>query len=153
MSVFISYQRADESTAKTVADLLTLADIKFYLDVLDPDIPAENVTRVILAGLAKCSHLLAVVSQATRESWWVPFEIGVATNAQKRIATYSSPTVALPAFLTVWPVLNGTYAMAKFVALYRDDKIVLEESGNLRKAASTNAAEFHSALKRSLGQP
>ena len=46
---------------------------------------------------------MALVSSTTAESWWVPFEIGVATDKERRITSFALAAVKLPDFLTVWP--------------------------------------------------
>jgi TIR domain len=156
MPVFVSHQRADEASARHVAAYLSIEGIKNYLDVLDPALKdATAVTGIILANIRKCTHLLAVVTPATSQSWWVPFEIGVATEGDRRIATYGATGVSLPEYLRVWPVLTNQDGLAKYAALYKKDGAVVESRGpqSFAKSFSINsAADFHSTLKRQLGQ-
>src|SRR5436309_531795 len=112
MPVFIAYQRCDRALALAVSRRLRERHgIETFVDVLDPDLAngAADVTAAILAGLARCSHLLAVLSTTSCRSWWVPFEIGVATHARRRIASVAGPDLSradLPEYLTSWPILR-----------------------------------------------
>lgn len=64
--------------------LIEIADVDVFLDAFNPALSAsgtpEQVTGIIDFGLNACTHLLAVISDNTRGSWWVPYEVGVARN-------------------------------------------------------------------------
>jgi len=98
MPVFISYQRADEARALVIKTKLDANRVPSYLDVLDPS-QVESVTQKILKALHDCSHMIAIISVNTAKSWWVPFEIGVATERDARISTFRRDTVDLPDYL------------------------------------------------------
>lgn len=156
MPVFISHRRADTATAINVDNRLKKHGIRTCLDVLDPALQnAQNVTQQILAGLKPCTHLLAIVSGETVGSWWVPFEIGVATNADKRIASFCVSVVRLPDYLQVWPVLTRDDQLDIFAEHYLNDRWILETAHKMTEAQTTQiqtAADFHRLLKRDLGQ-
>lgn len=81
--VFISHRQADAVTALAIAyALMEIANVDIYLDSFNPELAragsADEVTGVIDCGLNACTHLLAVISNKTRGSWWVPYEIGIA---------------------------------------------------------------------------
>jgi len=154
MPVFISYQRADEPKAVSVKAKFDGAGVPSYLDLLDPSL-VETVTQGIIDALRKCTHMMAIVSTNTVSSWWVPFEIGVATERDSRITTYRRDSVTLPDYLKKWPVLNYDRELDDFIALYRKDKEVLEMRKSYSEAATTSirkAADFHTQLKARLGQ-
>ena len=44
----------------------------------------KSFTDHIRENLNTCTDIIVVMSEATKESWWVPFEIGMAT--EKRYA-------------------------------------------------------------------
>jgi len=158
MTVFISYQRADEWKAKLIDSQLRQLSVPTYLDLTDPTVDgSKNVTQSIVAALHKSTHLLALVSQSTVASWWVPFEIGVATERERRIATYRLDNAYLPEYLTIWPYLTADRQLSDFARRYFQDRShpttntrdFLYESMN--KSLST-PDDFHAALKRDLGQ-
>lgn len=159
MPVFISYYRPDDLKARRIYLQLTEQEVPAYLDELDPELQgAENVTETIIKRLASCTHLLAVISTETVRSWWVPFEIGVATRADDRIASYNTTGEArssLPDYLRVWPVLVTSSDLDAFARRYKQDRLPLERSMRLaeaQRAAIRSSSEFHRALKLDIGQ-
>jgi hypothetical protein len=116
---------------------------------------AEDVTRAIMSALHQCTHLMAVVSQNTVASWWVPFEIGIATERDRRITSYRRDSVVLPDFLRMWPVLDFDHELTNFARRYFQDSAHSEKSYRFQESLQksvTSAAQFHAALKRDLGQ-
>lgn len=163
MPVFISYRHTDRISAIEIDKRLRNAQIVTYLDVLDEaSINAtEEITNIITDRMSQCTHLIAIISDDTSKSWWVPFEIGEATYAQNRIATYQLGISddKLPSYLMKWPKMKNLTHLDDFIKFYKKDvkESVATESafGNeLYKAVgvTTTADEFHRVLKRSLGQ-
>ena len=156
MTVFISYQRVDESKARSIGEKLNAFGVSTYIDVMDTYLlSTEDVTNLILRRLHTCTHLMAVVSSHTVASWWVPFEIGVATEGDRRITSYRRDTVTLPDFLKIWPVLDYDHQLERFAQRYFQDSAHTETSyrfaGTFQKSLH-RAAQFHDALKGDLGQ-
>ena len=79
---------------------------------------ASKIKRVI--GRSYC--LLAIVTNATNASWWVPFEIGVASETNKFLSTYGSPRVPMPSFLSVWPRVKDEAKLRSWCALIKQQK-------------------------------
>lgn len=156
MPVFISYERHDEPSATAAYAALRAAKITAYLDLLDPNLKkGENATSAILSGVEKCTHLLTIVSQTTKSSWWVPFEVGAATRSAKRITTYRRDSTVLPDYLTIWPVVNNLRELDRFIVRYFQDRAHSETNYTFAEArykTLNSAPEFHAALKRDLGQ-
>jgi hypothetical protein len=162
MPVFISHRTADDPIARRVRDRLTnVHGIICYLDDLDKEAGPANqenrVTALIVNRLNACTNLLALVTQITRGSWWVPFEVGVARQAPRFITSYTSLThTELPPFLTEWPVLRGETAIDTFARYYK------QQSGTVRRTLAEKSAHasegvadvdaFHRQLKVALGQ-
>jgi TIR domain len=162
MPVFISHRTADDVIARSVRDRLTnVHGITCYLDDLDKEAGPANqnhrVTALIVNRLNACTNLLALVTQNTRGSWWVPFEVGVARQAPRIITSYTNLAQAeLPQFLTEWPVLRGDTAIDTFASYYKQQagivkRTLVEKSGQPSDGiAGVNA--FHKQLKAALGQ-
>lgn len=110
------------------------------------------ISQIIMRRIEQCSYMMAVLSQYTQGSWWVPFEIGVASRGDRRITTYRLRYVDLPQFLSKWPILKDQRDLEKFVRKYRDDSLVPLEEGRGYAATIETADQFHTELKRSLGQ-
>jgi hypothetical protein len=159
MPVFVSYYRADELAARNAYNRLLARDVPAYIDVMDPELQGvENVTTRILDRLGSCTHVLAVLSRSTVLSWWVPFEIGVATHADGRIASYDTaggPRTSLPDYLRNWPILLSLADVDAFAQRYKQDRRPLEKAYRLneaRVARIQSASEFHRVLKSDIGQ-
>ena len=154
MSVFVSYSRPDEAQAKQVYKYLVDHGVTAYLDIMDPSFATDTVTAHLLERLRATSHLMAVVSDTTRYSWWVPFEIGVATDRDNRIATYTLSTVQLPHYLQIWPILRSNVDLARFVTRYSEDRRSQSEVRKFSEALAPiqSAARFHQLLKTDIGQ-
>jgi hypothetical protein len=109
MKVFISHQRADSTLALGIAGRLRIYHaIESYLDVIDPNVAStgDELADHVKSELGKCTQLLAVVSEATRTSWWVPWEIGIATEKEFPLATFAGGSAAVPEYLKKWPYLR-----------------------------------------------
>lgn len=156
--VFISHQQRDSSQALAIASRLKSGhNIASYLDVVDNQLnrSGDDLGAHIRDELGKCTHLLAVVSDATPTSWWVPWEIGVATEKDYPLATYAVSTQTLPEYLKKWPYLRSLSDLDKYAAL---TKTTLMERASLESNMSATAAlhrstrDFHINLRKALGQ-
>ena len=79
MKIFISHKKEDEVTALAVQITLANVGVDAYLDVLDNTIAddGEKLTKHIREKLRECTDVIVILSKKTKESWWVPFEIGI----------------------------------------------------------------------------
>lgn len=158
MPVFISHRTADDRIAREVYERLTKTHgITCYLDDLDKQTATQHITALIVSRLRQCTNLLAIVTENTRGSWWVPFEVGVAREAPRVITSFTSlAQQQLPEFLTEWPVLRGESAVDTFADHYRRGVPQIKRAADLGKFAfsdTVSAVEsFHRQLKQSLGQ-
>ncbi len=128
MPVFISHRTKDDKLAQNVFyHLHTIHNIKCYLDDFDRFTNeaqrTNRITELILDRLEECSHLLAIVTENTEGSWWVPFEIGVARRAPRIISTFTNlEKSALPEYLNDWPVLRNTDGLRQYGYIYNTYK-------------------------------
>jgi hypothetical protein len=156
MPVFISYRHMDRAHAMQINSRLMQANIKTYLDVLDPESQTtDDITEVITRNISECTHLLAVVSERTALSWWVPFEIGEATISNRRICSFRTGPTELPLYLDKWPKLSSAKDLDFFIEAYKTE-VTLKRSASLewitgsastRSYNKTNADRFHTDLK------
>lgn len=156
MPIFISHRQADSEEAAQLHRYFTSKDILAYVDLLEPGLKTDReITDKIRERLGQCTHLMAVVSENTKGSWWVPFEIGVATEKDNRISTLTKVSVVLPEYLSIWPVLHTQQHLDAYVDFYKSDKAVLVKQGWSQKAATASvqtASDFHRKMKAFLGQ-
>ena len=94
--VFISHKSSDMDAAEAVARYLMLNNIDVYLDKKDSDLQkktkekdAQGIVDSIEKALKCSTHILILVSDQTKESWWVPYEVGYSKKGKKKICTAS----------------------------------------------------------------
>lgn len=159
MKIFISHQKADSEIAKAVEARLRLKHrIDSYVDIIDTRLTrsGESLGEYLRTEMGNCTQLIAVVSTSTKLSWWVPWEIGIATEKDFPLATYLGDNTPPPEYLQKWPCLRTLgdvdhYAVASTAAdnSFRVRKSTLTEDSARR--VSTN--DFFRTLRASLGQP
>ncbi|EIA1617530.1 molecular chaperone Tir [Vibrio parahaemolyticus] len=156
MTVFISYRHSDRNVAFGINEYLQRSGIPTYMDVLDPESQStENITEVITKNIAKSTHLIAVISQETAQSWWVPFEIGEATISATRIASFRTGYSQLPEYLEMWPQMSQQSHLELFVKEYRGEKSLAVNNRGVFDSARTSksyAADFHRNLKNRISR-
>ena len=134
---------------------LRMHRVPAYIDVLDSEIEGSlDITEHFLAQLRRCTHLIAAISPNTQRSWWVPFEIGVASALEKRICSTSFKAVDQPEYLSKWPKLSlySDDDYEKFAIAYHADATTELRGLDAVKASIRSPAQFHAQLKRALGQ-
>lgn len=156
IKVFISHKQVDAPQAKYIADRLkNVHQIDSYLDVIDSVInkTGEALADYIREQLGRCTQLLAVVSPATKDSWWVPWEIGVATEKDYPLATYGG-SATLPEFLQKWPVLKNDQHLDLYAQASKAGDRAFQGKRLLNEALAhrSGTQEFFRTLRGALGQ-
>lgn len=159
MRVFISHQKDDSNLAADISVYLkTHHKIDCYLDLIDPNASkaGDELGDYLRDVMSKCTQLMAVVSEKTKGSWWVPWEIGIATEKDYPIATFSGDNTILPEYLRKWPYLKtkndlDIYAKASQAAMnqysLRKSQYIAESS-----ARHSSTQEFYRSIRASLRQ-
>ncbi len=137
MKVFISHKNEDSQIAIYIQNVLRNLDVDAYLDVLEGKLllSGEELTNHIKDRLSNCTDLLVVLSVNTKESWWVPFEIGMAAQLDFPIVNYipnfaTDKKIQLPDYLSYWPKLTKSDDLRKYVEIRNNvsQQIVLEKA-------------------------
>ena len=155
MKVFISHKNTDSTQALMLEVAFAKNGVSSYLDVLDDSINGggKELTDHIKDNLNRCTDIIVVMSEATKESWWVPFEIGMSAQVDMPTASFLKADVILPSYLSYWPRLKTTSDVDKYVAVRKRTMYTVNEqyshySFSERKRIETRA--FYEALKREL---
>lgn len=150
MRVFISHKQEDEIPARYICDKLSDLGVDAYLDLLEGELllNGEDLTNHIKKRLNSCTDILVVMSNNTKESWWVPFEIGMAAQRDFSIVSYLINNVKLPDYLSYWPALRKTTDLNKYIQVKQN---ILNESYSGNKAFFSGdyseTKEFYKKLK------
>lgn len=157
--VFISHKNTDALLAERVARRVRANGLETYLDTIDDALMKDGpeLADVLLARMAQCQQLIAVVSSETKSSWWVPWEIGVGSEKGFRMASYSESYVSLPTYLEKWPALHTErdvdlycqYSKQTDAVINRRMRDALTEDRRVQVRKS-EALDFHKQLKAAL---
>ena len=155
MKVFISHKREDSILALAIQKEFAKYGVSSYLDILDSSISGggKELTDHIKNSLNSCTDIIVVMSDATKTSWWVPFEVGMSAQVDMPTASFLSSEVALPSYLSYWPRLKTVSDISKYItARRRIEKIINEQyfyySSAAKKAIETR--KFYEELKYEL---
>lgn len=133
--VFISHRTCDKPAARTIARLLMDFGIDIYFDERDPELQlgvAQSDDRMIAQciedGLNKSTHLIGIISKDTKDSWWVPYEIGGATGRGCEVAhLILKGSGNLPSYIITSRILKNRDSLADWIS---------EMSSNTNRGAS-----------------
>lgn len=156
MKVFISHKNFDRSIALNVQRVLNSQNVDAYLDVLDDSITGEGeeLTKHIRSKLNECSDILVVLSENTKSSWWVPFEIGMAAQKDLPTVNYLQYGIQLPDYLAYWPRLKNDSDLIQYVQIRNKVKqdILNErfERGRVYANMASETERFYNELKMKL---
>jgi hypothetical protein len=146
--VFISHKKEDEKAAIEIGKYLTeVANVNIYLDIKDCElqeaVSSENDQKIvesIKTGLKYSSHLLCLISDKTKLSWWVPYEIGFAEKQGLDIASVKLKNVEdIPSYLKIRKTIFNTDEFLKYVATLMPLNTYFFESYHQRLVAQDNS--------------
>ena len=157
--VFISHKNTDSDLATKVAYRVRRNGLEVYLDKIDDALVKDgpDLADHLLRQMSECQQLIAVVSSQTKDSWWVPWEIGVGSEKGFRMASYSESYVNLPSYLEKWPALHSDrdidlyceYSKRTETALNTRMRGVINEDRRVQ-VRKDEALDFHRGLKAAL---
>lgn len=152
--VFISYQNKDRVIAEYLARMFTKHSIEFFLDAYDPVLGdgGSPVDAYIRDMLGKCTHLMTILSLNTVESWWVPFEIGIATEKDIPVANYFFVPIEVPEYLTKWPYLENEDDLLEYISLVLSNKETLMRKYSIANIRPRYSDAFEIELKYRLSK-
>ncbi len=156
MKVFISHKDYDRNIALRVQKVLEEKKVDAYLDLLD-DVTTqkgEMLTKHIKQKLNECTDILVVMSENTKLSWWVPFEIGMAEQKDLPIVNYLQSGVDLPDYLSYWPRLKNEWDLSLYVDSHNKIKQQMLNEGAQHKTIfssyTSRTERFYKELKQQL---
>lgn len=158
MKVFISHKDADSLQALLLKRAFENEGVSAYLDVLDSSINGggKTLTEHIKGQLNQRTDIIVLMSEATKYSWWVPFEIGMSAQIDMPTASYLKENVVLPSYLSYWPRLKTINDVSTYVSVRKKTERTLNEQySNFELSSVSNRRKietpiFYENLKREL---
>lgn len=158
MKVFISHKDADSLQALLLKRAFEDEGVSAYLDVLDSSINGggKTLTEHIKNQLNQCTDIIVLMTEATKHSWWVPFEIGMSAQIDMPTASYLKENVVFPSFLSYWPRLKTINDVSTYVSVRKKtERILNEQYSNFELSSVSNRRKietpiFYENLKREL---
>ena len=122
---FISHKGEDMTLAERAGGILYENGLSGYLDRWDPAVDGDSpeLEAHLREIIRETASILAVVTENTPTSWWVPFELGVARETNSQIGTFlrvderSDNVVHLPSYLTTWPILTSESELSEWASV------------------------------------
>ena len=123
--VFISHKKEDEEAANAIGAYLTdIVGVNIYLDtkdcILKEAVSIDNDQQIVESvkrGLAYSSDILCLISDKTRLSWWVPYEIGFADKQGIDIAVLKLKDIEdIPEYLKIQKVLLNIEDFLQYIS-------------------------------------
>lgn len=149
--VFISHKKEDEEAAIQIGQYLTdIAGVNIYLDTNDCELKEavstdndQNIVDSIKTGLQYSTHLLCLISDKTKLSWWVPYEIGFSENKGINITSLKLKDVEdIPSYLKVKKVIFNKDDFIKYTcSLMPLDRYLFENHYNTLTLSDTSILE------------
>ena len=119
--VFLSYQRTDQPTALGLATDLDRRGRRVFIDVHDDNlVPGQrDLDDALMTAIDNSDTMIVIVSDATQDSWWMPWEVGVSTPSGKPRAMFKPQTSrSLPAYLEKLQRLRNSTEANSWVTAY-----------------------------------
>jgi hypothetical protein len=157
MKVFISHKKEDESEALKINIMLKKLYVDSYLDLLDSSIAGDGkaLTDHIKNQLNNCTDIIVVMSELTRYSQWVPFEVGMSAQIDMPTASYLKEGVDLPSFISYWPRLKTTEDVETYIQIRRKvekEMQLIYEDRQFETRQKIETEKFYAQLKSKLSQ-
>ena len=118
--VFLSYRHSDQDIALRLAGELYKAGFDVFIDFYDGTLdPADgHIDTALVLAIRNSDTMVIVVSDDTRLSWWVPWEIGVSTPYKKPRAIYTlGLRESLPTYLSKLRHLRNPMEVSTWVGV------------------------------------
>jgi hypothetical protein len=157
MKVFVAHKDEDSVLATRVAARLRQCGSDAYLDKFDPTASShgDELGDHLRQILGLCSHLMTVVTQKTKESWWLPWEIGISTEKELPISTFAGESCDLPSYLRKWPYLQRLEEIDVYVRVSNQVEKMTESDRRYKTASAARSIytkQFYSNIRRALNQ-
>lgn len=151
--VFLSHRTKDDDLADIVAKCIQREGLTVFLDSehLNPTQDGPEMGDAIKSCVGRSFALMALLTDNTKESWWVPFEIGIATTMEKYLSTYTKYMQGAdkPSYLEKWPQVSSHSQLHEWCNYIKQIKETANPtlSGNILRSANISSDNYTSIMK------
>lgn len=148
--VFLSHKKEDKKAAIAIGQyLMDVVGVNIYLDINDPELQEatreENDRKIVESikkGLNASTHLLCLISESTKLSWWVPYEIGLADAKEKNIASIKLKGIEeIPSYLKIHKTVYNIEEFLRYASRI-DPFAACFESSNYQKLSNSDISQL-----------
>lgn len=151
--VFLSHRTKDDDLADIVAKCIQREGLTVFLDSehLNPGQDGPEMGDAIGSCVGRSFALMALLTHNTKESWWVPFEIGIATTMEKYLSTYTKfmHEADNPSYLEKWPQVSSHSQLHDWCNFIKQIKETANPAlyGNMLRSANISSDNYTSLMK------
>lgn len=148
--VFLSHKKEDKKAAIAIGQYLTdVVGVNIYLDINDAELQEatreandKKIVESIKKGLNASTHLLCLISESTKLSWWVPYEIGLADAKEKDIASMKLKGIEdVPSYLKIHKTLYNVEEFLRYASKL-EPLAAYFESSNFQKLSNSDISQL-----------
>ncbi len=155
MKIFISHKQEDGVIAARLDEEFKAYNIDTYLDLIDDTISRDGkvLTEHIRKSLNACTDIIVVMSEKTKFSQWIPFEVGKSSQKDMPTVTFMVDDVELPEFLDYWPRLTHFSDVEKHLkakAFFLINESQTRGDGMWKYVRLQSTEDFYNTLKSML---
>lgn len=103
--VFLSHSSQDESILPSVINFLSGYGVNVYIDIADeklPQRPTEETGQMLKQRIYQSRKFIVLVTQNSKDSKWIPWELGIA-DEKKKIENVALLPYVQNSSMQVWP--------------------------------------------------
>lgn len=155
--VFISHSSIDKPAAREAAELILSLGVDIYFDENDDGLQQADksgddrkVVECIETGITNSTLLLGIITEKTKESWWVPYEIGSATGRRTPHAHLITKEVqALPSYIRASTIIESLKALKNWLPRQSETGSQIRMLEELARMTFTSKSASESCFARS----
>ena len=159
IEIFISYKKEDQQIAENVCNYINKKSgySAHIFELSDTDLADGNgisLTNRLLQGISACNQIMVIISEQTSESWWVPWEVGVGSAKELKIASYVTGRLSkevvnkLPEYIKINPILGSEKDIDDYCGI--EGFLIMEAAGQNKMMSSIDVNTYRTRLKQKL---
>ncbi|WP_019279261.1 MULTISPECIES: toll/interleukin-1 receptor domain-containing protein [Clostridium] len=123
--IFLSHKSEDKDKVEKIANYIMKKGVDVYFDKYDNALQEADrnnddigVTRCIQKGISSCTHMMCILSWATQDSWWVPYELGFGEKSGKDICSLKLkeiPSSKIPSYIRIKEFLKNKNDFERYI--------------------------------------